>query len=148
MNLINEETEWEHFSHSLMSCLCCPLFPPSLPVPLFLLQPQKQLVSLSHTRAVTLMGRENWNRKVKDSMSLAIAVLWQPHKYFICLALGFVWLLKKTRLLWLHCLLVFLLLPDFIPPRKKGHGLVTCRGKPREIPDQNGNCQGLEGHHL
>lgn len=25
MNLINEETEWEHFSHSLMSCLCCPV---------------------------------------------------------------------------------------------------------------------------
>lgn len=37
--------------------------------------------------------------------------------------------------------------PSLHSPLEEGAG-VTCRGKPREIPDQNGYCQGPKGHHL
>lgn len=39
------------------------------------------------------------------------------------LAVAFVWLLKKSRFMWLYYLLVFLLLPPFISPWRMGHGL-------------------------
>lgn len=43
--------------------------------PSFSLTPKAADVLATHTRAVAPMGREDRNRKVKDSMSLAIAVL-------------------------------------------------------------------------
>lgn len=106
MNLINEETGWEHFSHSLVSCLCCPLFPPSLPVPLFLLHPQKQLCpchthKLSHWwGGKTKTGRwkipRPWLLLSSDNLTNILSV-WQwvlsdclrkqgSHDYTVCLS--------------------------------------------------------------
>lgn len=126
MNLINEETEWEHFSHSHSCPACAALFPSSLPVPFSLTPPKAADVLVTLTSCRT-NGEGRLKQEGERFPVPGCCCPLTTSQIFYLSGSGFCLIAEENKALMVP-LLAFLL-PHFTPPWEKGNGLPVERNQ-------------------